>query len=85
MPFTAIVKDDDVTSFRSPEEIRDAFLNAGLIFGTKAVFSCGSGVTACVLAVGLDILGKNLEASAIYDGSWSEYGSRDDLPKITST
>ena len=37
------------------------------------VFSCGSGITACVLALGADVIGlKNI---AVYDGSWTEYGS----------
>jgi len=37
------------------------------------VFSCGSGITACILALGADVLGfKNI---AVYDGSWTEYGS----------
>jgi len=36
--------------------------------------SCGSGVTACVLDLGLKILGA--EKSAIYDGSWTEYVSK---------
>jgi len=39
----------------------------------KLVFSCGSGITACVLALGANVLGyKN---TAVYDGSWTEYGS----------
>jgi len=37
------------------------------------VFSCGSGITACVLALGADIL--SYKNSAVYDGSWTEYGS----------
>ncbi len=42
------------------------------------VTTCGSGVTACGLALGLAIAGR--EDVAIYDGSWSEWGSRDDCP-----
>ena len=44
------------------------------------VFSCGSGITACVLALGADVLGyKNI---AVYDGSWTEYGSLINNEKI---
>jgi len=42
------------------------------------ITSCGSGVTACVLALGLHLLGK--EDVAVYDGSWSEWGTRSDTP-----
>lgn len=42
------------------------------------VFSCGSGVTACILALGLEITGK--KDYILYDGSWSEWGRRSELP-----
>jgi len=42
------------------------------------VFSCGSGVTACILALGLELTGKS--EYMIYDGSWSEWGRRVELP-----
>ena len=47
----------------------------------QLVFSCGSGVTACILALGAYQCGyHNL---SVYDGSWSEWGSRKDLPVVT--
>lgn len=42
------------------------------------IFSCGSGITACILALGAELAG--IENYAVYDGSWSEWGSRIDLP-----
>ena len=45
---------------------------------TKFVFSCGSGVTACILALGLEITGET--DYIVYDGSWSEWGRRKELP-----
>ncbi len=45
---------------------------------TEVICSCGSGVTACILAMGLHILGR--DDVAIYDGSWSEWGMRRDTP-----
>lgn len=82
LPFTVLVKDDDVTTFKSPEEIRDAFRDAGIIFGSKIVLTCGSGVSAANLAIGLDLMGQSLQSYPIYDGSWSEWGARSDLPKM---
>ncbi len=58
LPFTALVKPDDVTTFRSKKEIRDAFVEAGVIFGAKTVLTCGSGVSAAVLGFGLHLMGK---------------------------
>jgi thiosulfate/3-mercaptopyruvate sulfurtransferase len=40
--------------------------------------SCGSGITACILALGLYLNGR--DDVAIYDGSWTEWGGREDLP-----
>ena len=56
----------------------------GIIFGSRVVLTCGSGVSAAVLALGMDLLGMEFEKAPIYDGSWSEWGdpARADLPKI---
>ena len=61
-----------------PEKLREKFAAAGVGAETKIVTSCGSGVTAAVLTLGLALAG--LPEGALYDGSWSEWGSRDDTP-----
>ena len=64
--------------------VNSFFCFIGIIFGSRVVLTCGSGVSAAVLALGLDLLGMDFENAPIYDGSWSEWGdpARSELPKI---
>ena len=77
LPFSVLI-DPKRGSLRPPEELASAFASAGVSVGEPATLLCGSGVTACVLALALDRLGK--EGWAVYDGSWAEWGSRAELP-----
>jgi thiosulfate/3-mercaptopyruvate sulfurtransferase len=61
-----------------PDALRRQFEGAGLDLGKPIVTSCGSGVTASVLALGLAALGR--VDVAVYDGSWTEWGGRADTP-----
>jgi thiosulfate/3-mercaptopyruvate sulfurtransferase len=66
-------------TYRSPGQIASIFAAAGIELDGPVVTSCNSGMTACVLAFGLHIAGK--EDVAVYDGSWLEWGSDPDTPK----
>ncbi len=44
----------------------------------KVIFSCGSGITACILALGAEI--ADVKNMSVYDGSWTEWGSNHELP-----
>jgi len=55
-----------------PVQLRRRYLDAGIDLTRPIVLSCGSGVTACALALGLDLVGHR--DYAVYDGSWSEWG-----------
>ncbi|MGE9552325.1 3-mercaptopyruvate sulfurtransferase [Erwinia amylovora] len=63
------------------DELREIFQRQGVNLDKPLVASCGSGVTAVVVILALTTLGaKNVR---LYDGSWGEWGSRDDLPIAT--
>jgi thiosulfate/3-mercaptopyruvate sulfurtransferase len=68
--------DDDV--LRPEADVRGAFQGAGLDLARPVIATCGSGVSAAVLALAMYRLGR--PDAAVYDGSWTEWGGRRDTP-----
>ena len=80
VPIASLINQDG--GLRSLDEIAAAFAAGGIETDRPVITTCGSGVTACGLALGLALLGN--ENVFVYDGSWSEWGASD-APIETST
>ncbi len=80
VPFPGLLNKDG--TYRDGDALRGAFAQAGVDLAKPIATTCGSGVTACTLALGLYLIGQT--ETAVYDGSWSEWGSRQDTPVETT-
>ena len=77
VPFGAVLDDND-GALDDAAAIRRAFADAGVDPARPVIATCGSGITACTLALALAAIGA--EQVAVYDGSWTDWGSRADAP-----
>jgi len=73
VPYVTLINDDG--TLKSEPELRSTFEAAGVDLSKPIVTSCGSGVTAGVLSLALALLGRT--DSAVYDGSWADWGRQD--------
>lgn len=78
LPAAALMSDSG--GWRTPEEIRSAVSEAGVSLGQPVTAYCNGGVTATQLLFGLHLAGMPMEHLRNYDGSWNEWGEREDVP-----
>jgi len=81
LPFTNLLNPEKHYTFKSAKEIRAAFKEVGVDVNGSITSSCGSGVTAAVLSLALYLIGN--KKTAIYDGSWAEWGDQPDARIVT--
>jgi thiosulfate/3-mercaptopyruvate sulfurtransferase len=79
IPYRAVLTGD--SKLKDDAALRKLFAEKGLDLRAPIITSCGSGVTAAILMLALEKLGSR--QVAVYDGSWSEWGARDDAPVAT--
>ncbi|MDB5426700.1 MAG: rhodanese family protein [Phenylobacterium sp.] len=79
VPWNGLINADG--TMKPAPDLRAAFEAAGVDLARAIVTTCGSGVSAALLALALARLGR--EDVAVYDGSWTEWGGRTDTPVVT--
>ena len=79
LPFNELVSADG--TLLPADALRRRLAAAGIDASRPVVATCGSGTSACTLILALHLLGQ--DQVALYDGSWAEWGGRDDTPIAT--
>jgi len=89
IPYTSWVSPDNTLQWKSVDDLRKVFADAGVdpLTNKTGIWSCGRGVSVCHTMLAMELCGRDLkdaERTKMYDGSWSEWGSEDSTPKTKS-
>ena len=79
VPFSTLLNADG--TMKPAEDVRAQFEAAGIDPDKQVITTCGSGVTACTLSLGLAVIGN--EYAPVYDGSWAEWAAAPSAPAVT--
>jgi thiosulfate/3-mercaptopyruvate sulfurtransferase len=84
--FLDLLDPDNKVRLKSKTELRQILQTAGISLPLKPtdkiIATCGSGATACVLLLALDVLGEETSQLYLYDGGWVQWGSQPDTPIV---
>ncbi|MFP6760349.1 MAG: rhodanese-like domain-containing protein, partial [Rhodospirillales bacterium] len=78
LAFQEMLQTDNCMELKSANDLRKLFMERGIDPSQPIISSCGSGVTAAVLYFSLFLIGY--DTVSVYDGSWTEWGSKEDTP-----
>jgi len=79
VPSSAILAPDGTV--KTPAQLTELFKEAGVDLNRPIITTCGSGITAAILSLALARIGK--DRTPVYDGSWTEWGAREDTEVVT--